>query len=351
MAFPTLFKKDKNGTIREWNVSVSDNQITVAHGVMGGEIQTKTTSAKGKNKGRANETTDQQQALLEAESKWNEQVQRNGYREWDNIDAPSLYLEPMLALDATKVMHRVDFSKAVAQPKLDGVRCIWRPDLQKLQSRKGTFYDAPAHIVEQLKGTEIPVDGELYLHGTPLNLILGASRKENELTQHLQFHIFDVADANKPYIERHRLLEKLFTQQLVGTTHLDFLSWVTVKQDSLISQHNEWVQQGYEGLMIRHLDGLYAAGRSADLFKYKVFKESEYKIVSIREDKDGGAVLTMETAEGTQFSSRPRGSLEYRASLLDGKSIGQWATVRYFAITEAERVPQFPVVVAIGDLK
>lgn len=351
MAFPTLFKKDKSGTIREWNVSVSGNKITVAHGVMGGEIQTKETFAKGKNKGRANETSDEQQAQLEAESKWNEQVQRNGYREWDNLDAPSLYLEPMLALDATKVMHRVDFSKAVAQPKLDGVRCIWRPDLQKLQSRKGTFYDAPEHIVEQLQGTEVPVDGELYLHGVPLNLILGASRKANDLTEKLQFHIFDIADTTKTYLERHRDLERLFTQKYVGTTHLDFVSWVTVKQDTLLQQHNEWVQQGFEGLMIRHLDGLYAAGRSADLFKYKAFKETEYKITAVREDRDGGAVLTMVTEEGTPFSSRPRGTLEYRASLLDGKCIGQWATVRYFAITEAERVPQFPVVVAIGDLK
>jgi DNA ligase-1 len=351
MSYPTLFKKDKKGVIREWKVSVIGNEITVQHGVMDGEIQSKVTYAKGKNKGRANETTDAEQAQMEAQSKWNEQVQRNGYREWDNLDAPSLYLEPMLALDATKVIHRVDFSRAVAQRKLDGVRCIWRPDLQKLQSRKGTFYEAPQHIIKQLEGIDKPLDGELYSHGISLNKILGASRKENELTAKLELHLFDIADTNTLFRERFSTLRNMFSKEFKDNSDIKLVDIEGVGKDTLLPLHNEWVQEGYEGLMIRHTDSPYVAGRSEDLFKYKVFKEGEYKIVEVREDKDGGAVLTMVNEHGTFFGSRPRGSLEYRRSLLDGKCIGLMATVRYFQLTDANGVPQFPIVVAIGDEK
>ncbi len=352
MRLETLYKKDSKGVVREWSIYVEGDKYTVVHGVKGGQMQTKSTLAKPKNAGRANATTAERQAELEAQAKWTEQLQRNGYKEWDRLGDVPAYLEPMLALDATKVGHRVDWARAVAQPKLNGVRCLWRPDLKKLQSRKGTFYEAPEHVIEQLQHVEVPFDGELYIHGVPLNEILGASRKWNPLTDQLEFHVFDLAAEGAGFLTRECTLRSEFiNKDLERAAHLRLVGHRSLTKDSLDAVHNEWVQDGYEGLMIRHADGLYVAGRSPDLFKYKKFLEEDFMIVAVHEDKDGGAVLEMVTYEGKPFRSRPRGSLQYRQSLLDGACIGKLAAVRFFEMTTAERVPQFPVVVAIGDEK
>lgn len=356
MKLETLYKKDRNtGTIREWSVYVEGNKISVVHGIKDGKMQVKEIFAKGKNAGKANATTDEQQALNEAKSKWTEQVERECYTVWDDIDKPSLYLQPMLALDATKVGHRVDFSRAVGQRKLDGVRVIWRPDLKKLQSRKGTFYDAPMHIIDQLMDVEENLDGELYCHGLPLNEILSASRKYNSNTERLNFHAFDIADWHTSFGERHSDLTDEFEEKGLharGNLVLEVFEELPHKE-ALIPMHNRFVQEGYEGLMIRHIDGLYDfGGRSEDLFKYKVFKEGEFLITRVREDNDGGAVLELVTKDGHPFASRPRGTLEYRMGLLEGLCVGKRATVRYFTMTSTETpVPQFPVVVAIEDQK
>lgn len=356
MKFETLYKKSRStGVIREWSVYVEGDQINVVHGQKDGKMQQKVTTAKPKNVGKANATTGAEQAKLEAQSKWKEQVERECYVTWDNIDAPPLYTQPMLALDATKVGHRVNYSKAVAQRKLDGVRVIWRPDLQKLQSRKGTFYEAPQHVIEQLGDVEDIFDGELYCHELSLNQILSASRKYNSNTEKLKFYAFDLADEYTSFGERHSDLVDTFEEMsLLAREHLEIVPYEKLpSREELLPLHNQYVQEGYEGLMIRHIDGLYEFGdRSADLFKFKQFKEDDFIIIGVREDNDGGAVLDMETVEGWQFGSRPRGNLEYRKGLLDGECIGKMATVRYFAMTSTETpVPQFPVVVAIGDEK
>ena len=315
-------------------------------------MQEKVVEATPKNTGRANETTAEEQALLEAKSRWTEQVERHGYATKEELDTPSKFLMPMLALDATKVGHRIKWEKSVlAQPKLDGVRCIWRPDVKKLQSRKGTFYEAPTHIIEALSWITQPLDGELYFHGESLRNITGAAKKWRPLTDNLEFHAFDLAIPELTFAERYTILAESYAgvHEKLKVVRVDSLN-----QNLLLSTHNAYVQEGYEGLMIRHADGLYDfGGRSPDLFKYKVFQDDEFEIVGVRVDNDGGAVLKMVTKAGREFESRPRGSLTYRQSLLDGASIGEMATVRYFSMTTTDDggVPQFPVVVNIGDEK
>jgi DNA ligase-1 len=352
MNLPILYKQDKNGTIREWYVVTMQDTIMVNFGVEGGETQRKHTYAKPKNVGRANATTADEQAKLEAKAKWTKQIEREGYCLKEDLGKESPYIKPMLALDATKVIHRVDWSKALGSPKLDGVRTIWRPDLQKLQSRKGTFYEAPQHIIEQLKDVTHPLDGELYIHGVPLNELVGAARKANPLTEQLQFHAFDVAVPDLCFTARHRLLSDLFYDgDLWEKPNVCIVNYEKITDH--IELHNQYVEAGYEGLMIRHWDSEYDfGGRSPGLFKFKMFKEDEFKIIGMVVDADGGAVLKMVTEAGDVFGSRPRGTLEYRSGLLQGLCAGKMATVRYFAMTSTDNpVPQFPVVVAIGDLK
>lgn len=118
MKLPTLYKVDSKGKIREWSVQVIDGkpaQIIVTHGAKGGKLQEKITFIdKGKNIGKANETTILEQAQAEAKSKWLKQ-QDKCYAE--TIGEPEF--RPMLAHRMDKYPNKVKYPCYV-QPKLDG---------------------------------------------------------------------------------------------------------------------------------------------------------------------------------------------------------------------------------------
>ena len=78
--YPILYKKTSTGAIQWWEIEVrhhSDvSEIHVAYGQEGTD-RPQTTSeqiAKGKNLGRANATTFQEQAEAEATSRWEKRV-------------------------------------------------------------------------------------------------------------------------------------------------------------------------------------------------------------------------------------------------------------------------------------
>jgi DNA ligase-1 len=110
----------------------------------------------------------------------------------------------------------------------------------------------------------------------------------------------------------------------------------------------EFVEAGYEGIMLRNAAGIYCANyRSNDLQKYKEFMEEEYRIIDFTqgEGRDAGAVIWVcETADGKVFTVRPRGSLNQRRDWFnDGDSyIGKNLTVIYQELTEDGK-PRFPV--------
>jgi ATP-dependent DNA ligase len=110
----------------------------------------------------------------------------------------------------------------------------------------------------------------------------------------------------------------------------------------------EFVEAGYEGIMLRNAVGVYRANyRSNDLQKYKEFMEDEYRIIDFKEGegRDAGAVIWVcETADGKEFTARPRGTMEQRREWFnDGESyIGKNLTVVYQELTEDGK-PRFPV--------
>ena len=116
----------------------------------------------------------------------------------------------------------------------------------------------------------------------------------------------------------------------------------------------EFVEAGYEGIMLRNAAGVYCANyRSNDLQKYKEFLEEEYKIIDFTqgEGRDSGAVIWMcETDDGKEFTVRPRGSMEQRrAWFREGESyIGKNLTVIFQELTE-EGKPRFPVGKSVRD--
>ena len=147
----TLYALNKDSSYQEWKIFVSDNTFTVHYGKENGKIQTKSTNCFGKNIGKANETSDEGQCLLEAEAKYRDQI-RKGYKE-NKEDLTVDVTSPMLAQDASKKPHLIKYPCTIS-PKLDGCRCLVTFDSDGepvFNSRGGKEYPKHKHLVEQLK--------------------------------------------------------------------------------------------------------------------------------------------------------------------------------------------------------
>jgi DNA ligase-1 len=117
---------------------------------------------------------------------------------------------------------------------------------------------------------------------------------------------------------------------------------------------NNYVSEGYEGIMLRSKDGNYVCNyRSSHLLKYKQFIENEYRIVGFSEGtgRDTGTVIwKCINSDGNIFNVRPRGSIQNRTEMFNnGNSyIGKLLTVIYQELSE-NNIPRFPVGKCIRD--
>lgn len=366
---PTMYALAKGGKIKQWDVSAEDGVITVTHGYMDGKKQTKLTTCKGKNKGRKNETTAEVQAEKEAQSKWTKQFDKC-YR--DSIDAAQSVGEllPMLAADYTKVGHRIKFPCEVS-PKLDGVRAIANVDNGAevtLTSRGGKPYPVVKHLKEQLNylkelSGEERFDGELYIHGHSLQNIVSCVKKDNELTESLEYWIFDLPGYYNDWEYRSKKMKSLLGIVKKHAKELPNIhiveSFVAPDETHARGMMDTFISDGYEGLILRNFSGVYEHNhRSADLQKWKDFKDCEAKVVSVEEDKLGEGILHMEMDGSSlnggvykpkiNFKCKMRGSHEERLYSEQEKLIGSWVTIKYQAFTD-DGVPQFPVAIAVRE--
>ena len=403
-ALPTLYIRDSKGKERQWSVRTDGAKIIVEHGLVHGKKTEKVTTAKAKNIGKVNETTPEQQALLEANSKWTFQVNREDYHE--DIERAGLQLRPMLALDFTKVPHRVNWEQAIGQPKLDGLRLtvgnryavshfdytydddgsivMVLPNYKLFDSsepfemltRKGETYTVP-HLIEPcaklldrvneiVGGRCIALDGEAYIHGMPLQKIVSRAKAYKKgLTEELEFHLFDLIIPGMGFVERHAVLVEAL-MSIEPEDNLQIVHYVDLTdEDHLKEWHGKWTEQGYEGAMIRHSESEYGiASRSPHLFKFKEFYDNEFRIIKVWEDKNGNAMFTVEMVVGQKlacndhvvevyatFDVTPkRTHVERKQMLLEADSyIGQAITVKYQDLTE-DFIPTFPVGLAIREL-
>jgi ATP-dependent DNA ligase len=339
MGSVVLTKTDSTGRTRVWSAEVKGCEIHVKHGVEGGTLTRTVTTCQPKNIGKANERSAEEQAIFECAALYKKKQDRDGYGSNDTV-------YPMLARDYSKLSHQVKSEDVYISPKLDGVRAIWRPDKQKFQSRKGTFYDVP-HLESALKDTQHLLDGELYIHNTPLNQIVSACRATSPLTSVLEFRVFDIVNKEN-FTDRYITYDQIVTR--LNHPKIQSVVQKSVKRDEIKAHHDYFVSIGYEGVMIR-TDGPYKTGvRSPDLFKYKEFQDDEFEVIDVVKDKHGQGVLKCKTDKGLTFDCRCRGTDEYRLHQAQNPNeyIGKKLTVRYFALTEYG-LPQFPVGITLRD--
>ncbi len=352
-----LFGLDTKGNVKVWSVKVVGDEVHVSHGRKDGKMQTKVTKCEAKNIGRANETTPEEQALFEAQSKVNKQVDKL-YREEEHelYGLADLNQLPMLAHDYTKVGHRMPYPCHVS-PKLDGVRClaVIEPGSVRFQSRGGKTYKVPPHIFDALQKLLLKVeqdklilDGELYIHGVSLQNIVSCVKKPNELTPSLEFWIFDVP-SDDVWSTRYANLSNLGLC-LELTDPLKIVNNINCEHEEHARQMLAYfMERGFEGIMLRNPDGPYQFNyRSPYLMKWKEFQDTEAKVVGVKKDKNGEGVLKCRLANGVEFECKMVGSHDYRRFDSMMTLMGAWITVKFQALTD-DGVPQFPVGLCVRD--
>ena len=266
--------------------------------------------------------------------------------------------KPMLATVYDKT--RVKFPCFV-QSKLDGVRseiCLIGNEVHIL-SRTGKEYDVP-HLKRWAEGHRdlLPLDGEIYNHDElTFQQICSAVKCKSEWTDKLKYVVYD-----RPVPEltnKERWAEILTDLDIAGDTDGNPIelceTHVAHSHEEILRWHDYFVQKGYEGAIIRNMDGKYVEGRSNNLMKLKRFDTTEFEIVWVHEaaGQDKGTALFELRVPDTAwtFHARPTGSRELRAGYLRDrdKIIGKMCTVRHFGYTDGGRIPRFPVALAVRD--
>lgn len=383
--FEKLYVKKATGRIQDWEIYIEEHDeddvwLCMQYGQVDGkkvEKRKQITKAKAKRS-----LVDE--AIKQAETKYNEKVNKEGYTTNPDVDEEPLIVRPMLAHKYDPKKINMDFP-CIGEPKCDGNRgIIYEKNSQiVIESRNGTpiyFFDHIRSEVKELLNQMPPtfyLDGELFTHDLTFNVINGlcnkkpsnsTSKKITEKkkqqnmkdTMHMakvKYYVFDCFDLNNLDMKMHdrkALLKKLFNNKKFQ--HLVLIEGSLINNASDVKKkHDEYTNPidkkngGYEGIMLRNLDAPYGLNkRSRSLLKYKEFQDEEFIIIDYEKDVDGGVIWTCETniTPKSKFNVRPRGDLTFRKSLYDSAKnyIGAKLIVVYQEYTDNKHgIPRFPV--------
>lgn len=345
MKLVTLYKAASSGATQVLNMEIVGDTYTRSWGQLDGKMQTKATTAKPKNVGRANETTAEEQAIIEAEAVW---VKKQKANYSTSIEAPVLVELAMKVNKYLDFKHKVNFDtdNVYESPKLNGINAEYRlVDGEVIHlSRGGERYPIPAHQEKYIHQAfeQLGVDrisGEQYIHGEHLQDIQSAVTKTNELSSQLMFSIFDLPNHPGTYEDKILLLKSISVPFFVAIE----IHRVHSHED-LDRRHTKYVNDGLEGLMVRNGKGSYVYNtRSYDVLKYKIPLEAEFKAVAYTIDKNGHAVFWCES-KGGRFKAKPKGTNEQRLAMAAEADsyIGKWLSTEFETYSKAGK-PLKPV--------
>lgn len=369
-------QKVENNRENEWSCTLDGNEITYEWGTVYGKKQKLVQLVKeGKNIGRANETTPEQQAMVEAKGKLNKKldgayvvVERTGLFAEEEINETRQVPKPMLAYDFQDCLnHLKQDMKIDIQPKLDGIRCLGNLNTGELYSRQGKLIVGCPHIEKQLlelrkefdKSVEW-VDGELYNHEISFQEIVSLVRKSvnleiKEAEEKIQYHIYDCISPEF-FPKRNNMimdaidscepkLQSIFAVETIGTRY---------NSENVMKAFERIVtQKNYEGLIFRKLDVGYENKRTHSLIKYKEFYQEEFEIIGVEKEefKNTLGAFVVEMTSGQQFKARPAVTQEVKDYLWDIQDtlIGHMCTIKFQELSN-DGIPRFPVFIGIRDL-
>ena len=401
--FKTLVSKDSKGKIRVVEISYEGNETTRIYTIYRytGQFEGKMTKQPEiiVDRGKATRNIHEQ-----VELQFNALVK--GYKdkgyielenEIDNYSSEELYklfgdapagtngvVKPMLAKQADKVTKTDIFNKKwIASRKIDGLRCIiYLGDDGKLHtsSRGATNYDSamfeilthPALIKLFKNNKGLMLDGECYHHGYTLQQInsIARTQKVAKDLEVLQFYWYDIVDLNNPFKTRLAKMKSIASElKEYGSEiswepdrifkenelRIQFVPQVEVSGwDNMMKLHNEYVSEGWEGLVIRDPEKPYKPnGRTNDMIKIKVYKDDCFKVVGKEAGLRGSEdmVFIMQMPDGRTFKAKPFGDREQKQEYwinFEEKYNGHIGECKFFYYSD-DGIPLQPAFKAFRD--
>ncbi len=395
-----LLGKSSNNKFRWWQIEWNEDNYEEGLGYAlvrtYGQVHGKVTEAPiiYVPHGKAKRTT-KEQALLQFNSEIKKQLDK-GYKEvekhpneYTEVELQEIFgevkmregstVKPMLAKQADKVPKKIFDKEYYGSRKVNGVRCLIYYDNDKIKtaSRGATNYDiAIIHIIQHpileaffKNHPDVILDGEIYKYGWSLNTISGICRSQKTVNdgKDLEFYWYDIVDLTASFSDRWKCMQEWAKELQLSNfdpqrsfsedeLHIQFLPQVKISGwDNMKKLHDEYVQEGWEGLVVRLASSEYKPGsRGNDWIKIKVYQDAEYPIVGLSEGlREEDMCFILETPNGQQFNCKPMGTREqkqwYREHI--DELIGKNLTIKYFEMSgvEGSEVPQQPVGIAIRD--
>lgn len=357
---PVLYKLSSKGKTQSWSIWTQDSTIWTKWGQIDGKHQTTSEEIKeGKNIGKANATTPEQQAEAEALSQWQGKLKK-GYvadlksaraGEVDSVIEGGIF--PMLAEKFGDHAEKIKYP-AYLQAKYDGERMIGDTrgnNTPTLWSRTRKQIIGLPHIAFALELLDTPLvfDGEAYNHDyknkfEELVSFINQKKTPKEGYEVVEYHIFDLAIPNMPFSERLAKLQEVLTD---CPSQLKLAPTILVNsEDEAILAFEEFLEMGYEGAIIRNADALYVNKRTTNLQKMKKFDDSEFIVVGVEEGKGklaGHAIFVCKCEAGT-FNVKMRGKTSELKKYWENpaSAIGRELTVKYQKLTKYG-FPRFPI--------
>ena len=249
--------------------------------------------------------------------------------------------KPMLSHCYKDKINFVEFP-CLVQPKLDGIRCIYKNGI--FYSRTGKTLPI-SHIKIENIPENIILDGELYLHGLKFEEVVSNKHK-------LEYRIFDLYDKNNKNLKYYQRMKQIY--YIIKETEFIKIIPNYICKDILDieDKHKIYISKNYEGIMIKNLYGVYEVDkRSKNSLKYKLFKDDEYEIVSYKygNGKHKDCIIWIcKTKDNQIFQVVPDGPLESRKNVDIEKYIGKMVTVRFQELS-LDGIPRFPKCVAVRN--
>lgn len=208
------------------------------------------------------------------------------------------------------------------------------------------------------------LDGEAYKHGMQLSEISGLMRTQVVASDYSipEFYWYDIVDPNRSFEER---LTRM--NAIKSALKLDFDPYREWKEDDLRIQfvpqepisgydnmmklHDQYVSEGWEGLVIRNKDATYGPNkRTNDMLKIKKYQVDTYKVVGIEQGLRmyDDMCFIMEMSDGKTFKAKPMGDharkVDYTENF-ESDYKNHLGDVKYFAAS-AHGVVQQPCFIA-----
>lgn len=358
----TLYSRTSTGNIQQWSIFFDGDKFWTEEGIVGGKLSTTTpTVCHGKNAGRANATTPQEQAKKEAEARWKKKLKQHYFEDIKDIDKVQ-FIEPMLAEKFYDYIDSISYPVMVDR-KYNGMRCVINKD--GMFTRTGESIISAPHIfkaIKQLYETypDLVLDGELYNHKYRhhLNELISIVRKTKNVSQAdldksaaiVKYYVydgygFDNITTDTICSKRRAGLVKLL-KDIPDIVVVDYK--MAKNQTEVENIYNSYVVDGYEGAIVR-IDTKYYNKRTKNLLKMKPTDDAEFTIIDIKEgtgDWTGsGKTVTVKgdvidsngnvITPNVVFDCNFKGTYEDAVQFLKEKSnwIGKSVTIYYNGLT------------------